>query len=112
MTLMSVVFLFPADPAPEAPTMNYTVVVVGGVILLSLGYYYLPVYGGTHWFTGPVATIENHGPDFHDHDDAEKKGELEKQGQADMKGEADVKNEADTKDEAQDAEVKVDTTAR
>ncbi|KAL1751502.1 amino acid permease-domain-containing protein [Schizophyllum commune] len=95
MTFMIVVFLFPADPAPEAPTMNYTVVVVGGVILLSLGYYYLPVYGGTHWFTGPVATIENHGPDFHDHDDAEKKGELEKQGQADMKGEADAKDEAD-----------------
>ena len=112
MAFMGIVFLFPTAPQTSAPEMNYSVVVLGGVLILSLIWYYFPVYGGVHWFTGPVATIENHGPDFHDYDDAEKKGELEKQGQADMKGEADAKDEADVKDEAQDAEVKVDTTAR
>ncbi|TRM69185.1 amino acid/polyamine transporter I [Schizophyllum amplum] len=77
MTFMIVVFLFPADPAPDSSNMNYTLVVVGGVLLLSLGYYYLPVYGGAHWFTGPVATVERHGPMIQEHDDAEKKGEME-----------------------------------
>lgn len=38
--------------------MNYTVVVYGGVLVLALAYYYFPVYGGVHWFTGPVRTIE------------------------------------------------------
>jgi len=38
--------------------MNYTIVVVGGTLLLSLGYYYFPKYGGKHWFTGPVSTLE------------------------------------------------------
>lgn len=33
-------------------------VVLGGVLVLSLVWYYFPVYGGVHWFTGPVATIE------------------------------------------------------
>ena len=28
------------------------------MLVLSLMWYYLPVYGGVHWFTGPVATIE------------------------------------------------------
>ncbi|KAL1746178.1 amino acid permease-domain-containing protein [Schizophyllum fasciatum] len=108
MTFMIVVFLFPADPAPEAPTMNWSVVVVGGVLLLSLGYYYLPVYGGTHWFTGPVSTIENHGPDIHEHDDAEKRGEAGKEGEAEMKGnEAGMRGD-EMKGEAQDSELKVD----
>ncbi|KAG7088750.1 hypothetical protein E1B28_012718 [Marasmius oreades] len=57
MIFMIVVFLFPASPVPESQTMNYTVVVVGGTILLSLAYYFFPVYGGTYWFTGPVHTI-------------------------------------------------------
>lgn len=37
--------------------MNYTVAVIGGGLLLALGYYYFPVYGGVHWFTGPVNTV-------------------------------------------------------
>jgi hypothetical protein len=37
--------------------MNYTIVVMGGVLLLSLVWYYLPVVGGVHWFNGPRATI-------------------------------------------------------
>ncbi|TRM63319.1 amino acid permease-domain-containing protein [Schizophyllum amplum] len=59
MTLMSVVFLFPATPlrADYAANMNYSVVVLGGVLGLSLVYYYFPRWGGVHWFKGPVATI-------------------------------------------------------
>ncbi len=37
--------------------MNYTVVVLGGVFILSLAWYYFPVYGGVHWFEGPVPTV-------------------------------------------------------
>ncbi|KAJ3758082.1 amino acid/polyamine transporter I [Lentinula raphanica] len=61
MIFMIVVFLFPASPEPASQSMNYTVVVVGGTILLSLGYYFFPVYGGKHWFTGPVHTIVDEG---------------------------------------------------
>lgn len=39
--------------------MNYTIVVLGGVLLLSVIWYYFPVYGGVHWFTGPVPNVEN-----------------------------------------------------
>ncbi|KAJ7589028.1 APC amino acid permease [Mycena floridula] len=58
MTFMGIVLLFPANLDPEVQSMNYAVVVVGGVLALSLGYYYLPVYGGKKWFKGPVANIE------------------------------------------------------
>ena len=40
--------------------MNYTVVVLGGVLILSLIWFYLPVYGGVHWFKGPVPTVGEH----------------------------------------------------
>lgn len=33
-------------------------VVLSGWILLSLGFYYLPVVGGKHWFKGPVANVD------------------------------------------------------
>ncbi|KIL59816.1 hypothetical protein M378DRAFT_84638 [Amanita muscaria Koide BX008] len=52
-----VVFLFPANSEPDAPNMNYAVVVMGGVLLLSTAYFYCPKYGGNYWFTGPVRTI-------------------------------------------------------
>ena len=54
---MFIVFLFPSDPAPAAPDMNYTIVVMGGIMALSLIYYYFPKYGGVNWFTGPVRTV-------------------------------------------------------
>ena len=59
MIFMIIVFLFPAEPGPDPQTMNYSVVVLGGTILLSLGYYFFPVYGGRHWFTGPVDTVHH-----------------------------------------------------
>ena len=57
MAFMFIVFLFPSDPAPDAPDMNYTIVVIGGVMLLSLIYYYFPKYGGVYWFKGPIRTV-------------------------------------------------------
>ena len=58
--------------------MNYTIVVwgkscqtcsrfniiyltfghAGGTLVLAIVYYYFPVYGGVHWFKGPVQTIQ------------------------------------------------------
>lgn len=58
MAFMDVVFFFPTTPQTSTPSMNYTVVVLGGVLLLSLVWYYLPVYGGVHWFTGPVSNVD------------------------------------------------------
>ncbi|KDR74097.1 hypothetical protein GALMADRAFT_71679 [Galerina marginata CBS 339.88] len=57
MGFMSTVFLFPTSPQTSVEDMNYTIAVFGGVMALSLLYYYLPKYGGKHWFTGPVANI-------------------------------------------------------
>lgn len=58
MAFMFIVFLFPTNPQTDAPDMNYTVVVFGGILLLSLAWYYCPVYGGVHWFTGPIPNVE------------------------------------------------------
>jgi len=58
MTFMGIVFLFPTTPTTDTADMNYTIVVLGGVLILSLAWYYFPKYGGVHWFTGPVHTIE------------------------------------------------------
>jgi hypothetical protein len=57
MMFMNIVFLFPSSPQFDVAGMNYTVVVFGGVMALSLVWYYLPIYGGVHWFTGPVRNI-------------------------------------------------------
>ena len=57
MTFLGVVFLFPDYTHPTSADMNYTVVVFGGVMLLSLIWYYFPKYGGVHWFTGPVSNF-------------------------------------------------------
>lgn len=57
MVFMTIVFLFPTTPQTSVQEMNYTVVVLGGVLLLSLVWYYFPKYGGVYWFTGPVANV-------------------------------------------------------
>ena len=57
MTLMGIVFLFPFTPQTSVQEMNYTVAVLGGVMVLSVIWYYFPIYGGVHWFKGPVANI-------------------------------------------------------
>ncbi|KAJ7822857.1 amino acid/polyamine transporter I [Mycena leptocephala] len=54
MIFIILVFMFPAIPGPTSHSMNYTVVVIGGTVILSLGYYFFPKYGGRYWFTGPV----------------------------------------------------------
>jgi hypothetical protein len=55
MSFMSFVFFFPATPETTAQEMNYTVVVFGGFMFLAISWYYLPVYGGVHWYTGPIS---------------------------------------------------------
>lgn len=57
MVFMTIVFLFPTTPQTSVQEMNYTVVVLGGVLLLSVVWYYFPIYGGVNWFTGPVANV-------------------------------------------------------
>ncbi|KAG6906845.1 hypothetical protein DXG01_011724 [Tephrocybe rancida] len=63
MMFMSVVFFFPSTPVTDAPDMNYTVVVLGGILFLSVVWFYFPRYGGVHWFTGPVPNIDDGAPD-------------------------------------------------
>ncbi|PBK92908.1 APC amino acid permease [Armillaria gallica] len=58
MIFMTVVFMFPLTPSPGVGNMNYTVVVQGGVLVLSAVYFYFPRYGGMYWFKGPVSTVE------------------------------------------------------
>jgi hypothetical protein len=60
MMFMSIVFFFPTTNETNAQDMNYTVVVLGGVLIFSLIWYYLPVYGGVHWFEGPVPNVDGH----------------------------------------------------
>lgn len=63
MGLMSVVLMFPSSPTlGGVDEMNYTVVVQGGVMVLSLVYYWFPWgYGGVYWFKGPVPTVGKDG---------------------------------------------------
>ena len=53
-----IVFMFPATPIVTSVSMNYTSACLGAWVLLSLIWYYLPVYGGVHWFKGPVPNID------------------------------------------------------
>ncbi|EIW80613.1 amino acid transporter [Coniophora puteana RWD-64-598 SS2] len=57
MVCMIIIFLFPASPSTTAANMNYAVVVLGVTFALVVGWYYCPVYGGVHWFRGPVANV-------------------------------------------------------
>ncbi|KAF5364943.1 hypothetical protein D9758_008081 [Tetrapyrgos nigripes] len=59
MCVMSVIVMFPANPAPGVSGMNYTVVVHGGVLGLATLYYFFPKYGGRYWFRGPVVTVSS-----------------------------------------------------
>lgn len=52
-----IILSFPTSPNPDANGMNYTCLLLGGYILLCLAYYYCPVYGGVHWFSGPVRNV-------------------------------------------------------
>ena len=59
---MFVVFMFPESPLSgdsAAEDMNYSIVVLGGIMLFSVIYYYFPKYGGVNWFRGPVRTVED-----------------------------------------------------
>lgn len=57
MVFMIIIFFFPSTPQTTAQEMNYTVVVLGGYMALAISWYYCPIYGGVHWFNGPVANL-------------------------------------------------------
>lgn len=57
MVFMIIIFFFPSTAQINAQTMNYTVVVLGGYMSLSVFWYYCPVYGGVHWFNGPKSNF-------------------------------------------------------
>ncbi|KAG0693917.1 amino acid/polyamine transporter I [Suillus ampliporus] len=57
MVFMIIVFFFPATPQTTPQEMNYTVVVLGGFMFLAISWYYFPVYGGVHWYNGPIANL-------------------------------------------------------
>jgi len=58
MVFMVFVFCFPSNPGPDSVSMNYSSLVLGGVLLLAVAWYYLPVYGAVHWFHGPARNVE------------------------------------------------------
>ncbi|CUA75900.1 putative amino-acid permease PB24D3,02c [Schizosaccharomyces pombe 972h-] [Rhizoctonia solani] len=58
MTFIDIVFLFPTELAPAVADMNYAVVVLGGVMVGCLIWYWFPKYGGVNWFKGPVMTVD------------------------------------------------------
>ena len=62
MAFLGVVFLFPERPTPTVGDMDCNAVVLGGVLGLSLAWYYFPKYGGRHWFTGPIANVDTETP--------------------------------------------------
>ncbi|KZT68481.1 APC amino acid permease [Daedalea quercina L-15889] len=72
MIFSILILVFPSSPTPNAPVMNYTVVVLAGWLVLCLVYYYFPVYGGMHWFTGPITNIDIEGEEFQDENGEDK----------------------------------------
>jgi len=77
MAFIIVILLFPLNPDPTAAEMNYTIVVVGSILTLSTVYYFLPVYGGRHWFSGPVRTVDGGSSREEDEKQSFEKGEVE-----------------------------------
>ena len=59
MAFSITILMFPTTLTVIGADMNYTVVVLFGTLILSVAWYYCPVYGGVHWFTGPIATIKD-----------------------------------------------------
>ncbi|KIJ25202.1 hypothetical protein M422DRAFT_193763, partial [Sphaerobolus stellatus SS14] len=66
MAFINIIFFFPTSPNPSVAEMNYTIVVWFGTLFLSVVWYYFPVYGGVHWFNGPIRTVDNKEEDTND----------------------------------------------
>jgi len=58
MSFINVILFFPASPNPTVTEMNYGIVVFGGVFLACIAWYYFPIYGGVHWFNGPIRNVD------------------------------------------------------
>ncbi|KAJ6526559.1 amino acid/polyamine transporter I [Mycena vulgaris] len=81
MSFLGIAFLFPTSPQTNVQSMNYTIVVLGGVLFLSIIWYYLPVVGGVHWFKGPITNIvlaeADNDSEKHETEESEKAGKTE-----------------------------------
>jgi hypothetical protein len=60
MMFTSIICVMPTTKYTNAQDMNYTAAVLGGMFILSLIWYYFPVYGGVHWFEGPVPNVDGY----------------------------------------------------
>ena len=60
MMFTLIVSLFPYSKQTNPQEMNYIVVVLGGVLGFPLVWYYFPIYGGVHWFEGPVLNVDGY----------------------------------------------------
>ncbi|KDQ08717.1 hypothetical protein BOTBODRAFT_118262 [Botryobasidium botryosum FD-172 SS1] len=54
MFVINIWQLFPLTRQTDAASMNYSNVVLGSCLI----WFYLPKYGGAHWFTGPVPNVD------------------------------------------------------
>ena len=57
MTFASIVMSFPSERDTNAQDMNYTILVIGGWIVLCLIYYFFPINGARNWFKGPISNM-------------------------------------------------------
>ncbi|KIJ50210.1 hypothetical protein M422DRAFT_44582 [Sphaerobolus stellatus SS14] len=64
IAFINIIFFFPTSPNPSVAKMNY--IVWFGTLFLSVVWYYFPVYGGVHWFNGPIRTVDNKEEDTND----------------------------------------------
>ncbi|CAF0811780.1 unnamed protein product [Adineta steineri] len=53
LTITSIIMFFPSEYPVTKDNMNYTVVIVGGVLLLAATYWFI---SARHWFVGPKRT--------------------------------------------------------
>lgn len=59
LTFISIIVCLPSYiPVTGADEMNYACVVTAATFLFSTLWYYLPKYGGVHWFEGPKSNVD------------------------------------------------------
>ncbi|PWN48329.1 amino acid transporter [Violaceomyces palustris] len=59
LVYISIIVCLPSYLPTDAADMNYASLVTGATFLFSTAWYYMPKYGGVHWFTGPRPNIED-----------------------------------------------------
>ncbi|KAK5449690.1 hypothetical protein LTS15_008765 [Exophiala xenobiotica] len=57
ISFLFVVLLLPQLYPVDSETLNYAPICIGIISIVSLGGWFLPRWGGRHWFEGPIKTI-------------------------------------------------------